>query len=450
MTKDMTNGNSIRLILAFSIPMLFGNLFQQFYNMVDSIVVGRFVSKDALGAVGATGAINFLIIGFLMGICSGFTIKVAQTFGAGDFKAMRSYIANGAYLCGIFTVLLTTLTMIFTRPLLVLMKTPKSLIEDAYSYIIIIFAGIAVIMAYNYLSCISRALGDSKTPLYFLIVASLINVVLDLVFVLSFGLGVKGVGYATVIAQAISAFFCFIYMKKKYTILQFTKEELALDFDKWKSLCQVGIPMALQFSITAIGAIILQVAVNSLGPDSVAAVTSGNRLQMIFTQPMETLGITMATFCGQNLGAGKMHRVKEGITKAMKVSVIYCIVSGILICLCANLLSLIFVKASETVVIAETAHYLRVNAVCYTALGILFVLRNSLQGLGYSFLPMMAGVLELIARTFVSICLLGVLKYTAVCVAGPVAWILADVLLVTVYIIKVVKKPSLVSTPKTV
>lgn len=442
MVKDMTTGNSLKLILAFSIPMLFGNLFQQFYNMVDSIVVGKYVSTNALAAVGATGSLNFLVIGFVMGICTGFNIKVSQSFGSGNHAEMRSYIANGAYLCGIFTAVLTALTLLFTRPVLEWMNTPKEIITDAYDYIIIVFAGIIAIMAYNYLSCILRALGDSRTPLYFLILASLINIVLDLVFVLYFDMGVKGVGYATVIAQGISALLCLAYMKKHYPILQFSREELTFNWNKCKQLMGIGVPMALQFSITAIGSIILQIAVNSLGAASIAAVTAANRLQIMFTQPLETLGLTMATFCGQNLGAGKTERIHEGIRKALQLSLAYCVLLLAIMMIFAPQLSLLFVNAEETAVITQTAEFLRINSLFYSALGVLFILRNGLQGMGFGILPMCAGIVELIGRSVVAICFVSLFQYQAVCIASPVAWILADILLITIYYKKVIKGNS--------
>ena len=438
MTKDLTNGNPLKLIIAFSIPALFGNLFQQFYNMVDSIIVGQYIGKNALAAVGSTGCLNFLVIGFVIGICSGFNILVSQTFGAGDEKNMRGYIANGGYLCVFFTVLLTALTMVFTKPLLRAMHTPEEILEDAYSYVIIIFAGIAAIMMYNYLACILRALGDSKTPLYFLILASIVNVVLDLVFILHFHMGVKGAGYATVIAQGLSGILCLLYIWKRYPILRFQKGELSFDLHKCLRLIYIGVPMALQFSITAIGSIILQIAVNQLGATSVAAVTAANRLQIMFTQPMETLGITMATFCGQNLGAGKKERIHQGVKTSTIITVVYSLLLCMIMLIFAPKLSLLFVNAKETAVLAESALFLRINSLFYITLGILFIYRNSLQGMGYSISPMFAGLLELIGRSVVAICFVGTFHFYAICMASPVAWILADILLVTLYIIKIV------------
>lgn len=436
MEKDLTVGDPLKLIITFSLPMLFGNLFQQLYNMVDSIIVGRFVSTNALAAVGSTGALNFLILGFAIGICTGFGIKIAQAFGAKDYSAMRRYVINGTYWAVIVTVFLTIFTALFTKKALILMGTPDEILEDAYHYIIIIFLGTAAIMGYNYISCILRALGDSKPPLYFLIVASIINIVLDLVFVLNFEMGVKGVGYATVIAQGISAVLSFFYMKKHYPILKMEPEEFAWDQAKGNQLLGIGVPMGLQFSITAIGSVILQAAVNSLGAISVAAVTAGNRLQIMFTQPLETIGLTMATYCGQNLGAQKYDRIHKGIKTALILSFSYSILMCIFMMIFAPYLILLFVKASETVVISQATIFLRLNAIFYVLLGLLFVMRNSLQGLGFSILPMFAGVVELIGRTVVALGFVDAFGFYAVCLASAAAWILADILLVAIYVVK--------------
>ena len=319
MVKDMTYGSPTRLIVNFSIPIVIGNLFQQLYNMVDSIIVGQCIGVDALAAVGATGSLNFLVIGFVLGMCSGFCIPVAQSFGAGDYKRMRRCVMNAYYLSILITVTLTTLTVLLTRPILELMQTPANIIDDAYRYIVVIFGGIFSVLFYNLFSGIWRALGDSRTPLYFLILASLLNVVLDLVFILNFSWGVAGAAYATVISQAVSAALCFVYMRRKLPILAASRDECKIDFRIMGRLLYMGLPMALQFSITAIGSIILQSAVNALGSSVVAAVTAAGKVQMIVTQPMETLGLTMATFCGQNLGAGRIDRVTVGVGNCLLI-----------------------------------------------------------------------------------------------------------------------------------
>lgn len=436
MAKEMTSGKPYKLILGFCIPMIFGNIFQQLYNMVDSIIVGQYVGVDALAAVGSTGAINFLVIGFALGLCSGFSILAAQSFGEGNYKEMRRYVINTVYLCAIAAVILTVSTILLTGPILRITKTPDDIFKDAYDYIIIIFGGISATIFYNMLAGILRALGDSRTPLIFLGVSSVLNVILDLVLIIAFNMGVAGAGFATVISQAVSAVLCLIYMKRNYDILAFEKDELAFSGKRSLKLISIGLPMALQFSITAIGTIIAQSAVNSLGKTAIAAVTAANKIQTIVTAPMESLGITMATYCGQNRGAGKYTRIRAGIRQSLSMSMIYCAAACLVVWFLGGYIGLLFVKSSETEVLRLSVEFLRYNGVFYPTLGILFILRNGLQGMGYSMLPMLAGVSELVARTLVILLFIGTFGFQAACLASPLAWVLADLLLVTVYAVK--------------
>lgn len=442
MTKEMTTGKPYKLILGFTIPLVLGNIFQQLYNMVDTIIVGNYVGVNALAGVGSTGAISFLVIGFALGCCSGFSIMVAQRFGAGDYSGMRKYVANSVYLCTVISVLLTIVTMLLTKPILRIMNTPDEIFNHAYYYIIIIFAGIPATMFYNILAGILRALGDSKTPLIFLGIASVLNIVLDLVLIIGFKMGVAGAGVATVVSQGISAFLCLIYMRKNYDVLKFQKDELKYDTEKSVKLISVGIPMALQFSITAIGSIVLQSAVNALGSSTVAAVTAATKIQTLAIGPMESIGITMATYCGQNRGAKKYSRIRVGILQSILISMIYCIASAIFVSFLGGAMTVMFVSAEQTTpeimkeIISLSVKYLRLNGLFYPALGVLFILRNAIQGMGYSMLPMLAGVSELIARTLVVFGFISAYGYTAACLASPVAWLFADVILISVYIVK--------------
>lgn len=441
MVREMTRGKPLPIIISFCIPLLLGNIFQQIYNMADSIIVGRFIGVNALASVGSTGSLNFLIIGFVLGICSGFCIPVSQQFGAGNIKEMRRYVTNGIYLCIGFIILLTTLTMVFTRQILKLLGTPDDIIDGAYDYIIIIFGGIAVIMIYNYLASVLRSMGDSKTPLYFLAIASVINVGLDLLFVIVFKMGVSGAGLATVIAQAVSVILCIIYIIKNYPILRFNRDEIKPSVTHMLRLLKIGVPMALQFSITAVGSLIMQSAINSLGTNAVAAVTTSNRISMLMSQPMETLGITMATFCGQNLGASKLLRIKKGVSTSFRIQMIYSVIAGIVLWFFGRYLAMIFIDGSETQILDNAAFFLKALGVSYPLLGVLFILRNSLQGMGYSFLPMFAGVCELVARSGVAFLLVESLQFTAVALSAPIAWLLADLLLIPAFII-IMKKLS--------
>lgn len=436
MVNDMTKGKPMKLILAFCIPMLIGNIIQQFYSMVDSVVVGRYIGVDAFAGVSSTGTLTFLVIGFVLGLTSGFSIKVSQSFGAGDYKEMRRYVVNSLYLSGAFAILLTILTVAFTRPLLRVMQTPENILNYAYDYIIILFAGISVTILYNILASILRAVGDSKTPLIFLGIAAFINIVLDLLFVIAFGMGVKGVGYATIIAQVISAILCIIYIKKRYFILHFERDELKLDIRKCKDLVSVGVPMALQYSITAIGTIILQSAVNTLGSAAVAAVGAAIRVQSIAILPMETLGLTMATYAGQNLGAKKYDRIRYGVNRSLILVVAYSLVIYLVMAFFGGSISQLFIKKEEVEIIGDIVRFLRVSGAFYPTIAILFIIRNVLQGLGYSAVTMLAGVSELLARGIIAIAFVGSFGFNAVIFAGPIAWIAADIILIITYIVK--------------
>ena len=322
MVKDLTTGSPARLIIGFSLPLLAGNLFQQFYSMADTIVVGRSIGVDALAAVGSTGAISFLVLGFVIGLTGGFSVVVAQKFGAGDEREVRRAVAMSVYLSVLLTIVLTAVSVLCTRPLLNFMQTPANIYDDAYAYIVVIFAGTGAIIFYNLLSGVLRALGDSRTPLYFLILSSVINVALDLVFILVFGMGVAGAAYATVAAQVLSGLLCLLYMAKKFPILRFHKSDWAWNGRLVVHHLRLGLPMAFQFSVTAIGVMILQGAINGFGSSVVAGYTAASKVEQLTTQPMMTFGITMATYGGQNLGAGRLDRIRQGTRRCVEISTV--------------------------------------------------------------------------------------------------------------------------------
>ncbi len=433
MVRDLTVGNPLKQILFFSIPLVIGNLFQQFYNMADTILVGKFLGVDALAAVGATGSLNFMVLGFATGCCSGLTIRVAQYFGAKDFKNMRRCVTNAFYITLGISVLLTVTTVLLTGPVLRLIQTPENIIEDAYRYIVVIFAGIGVTMLYNLLAGILRALGDSKTPLVFLVLSSVLNVGLDCLFILSFHSGVAGAAYATVISQAVSALLCFLYIKKRFSVLKMERDDFSFYGGHIARMLFIGVPMGLQFSITAVGSVILQGAVNTLGSNAVAAVTAGSKIQALITQPLETLGITMATYCGQNLGAGKIDRIRKGIKNAAFSGIAYAAIGCLLVTFFGRQMAYLFLDPSETAILDEVMTFSIINGLFFPLLALLLVYRNSLQGLGYSVPAMGAGLFELVARTVIAFCLVGNYGYVAVCFANPAAWMAAVVLLLPLY-----------------
>lgn len=436
MKKDMTVGNPLKLILTFAIPLVIGNIFQQFYNMVDSIIVGKYVGKVALAAVGSTSSLNFMIIGFGIGICSGFGIPIAQSFGGKKIDDMKKYIINAFYLCILITIIMTVCTYLALPYILTIMQTPENIYQQAYDYISVIFLGLFATMLYNMLSSILRAIGDSKTPLYFLILSSIINVILDLLLITQFHMGVLGAAYATVIAQLISGIACLVYMKKKTDLLSFEHSQKLFCLSYCLKLINMGLPMALQFSITAIGSVVIQTAVNTLGSDIVAAVTAAMKISVMLTQPLETLGLTMATYGGQNLGARKIKRIFTGLKMSYIIGLVYCVIIFIFVYLSSDLLSLLFIDAKETMIMGCIKQYLLFNSICYYILSILFILRNLLQGLGYSFLAMFGGVAEMIARCIVAFCFVSQYGFMAICIANPLAWIFADIVFITAWIYK--------------
>ena len=429
MTKDMTAGSPMKNIIRFCLPLMLGNLFQQLYNMADTIIVGRFVGKIALSAVGSVGALNFLIIGSVIGLCTGFAIPIAQRFGAQDIQSLKKYVANIIYTSAVLGIVFTVGAVLFTHPLLKLLNTPEEIYQDAYDYIVIIFAGIGATMFYNLLASIVRSLGDSKTPLYFLLFSSVLNVGLDILLITVFHMGVRGASVATVISQLVSGILCFIYVKRSFPILHITKETSKPDFKYIKTLLRNGLPMALQFSITALGSVMLQSCVNGLGADAIAAVTIGGKTQLMIVLPSETIGITMATYCGQNLGAKKLDRIKKGIGSGFILAAIYSVIGMCVARFLGPYISLLFISGSETSVITLAQQYINAGSYFYIILSVLFLLRNSLQGLGYSVTAMMTGVFELFARAVGGFIFVKHFGYDAACFVNPFAWIVADMFL---------------------
>lgn len=445
MEKDLTQGNTLKLIIQFCIPLIGGALFQQFYNIVDTMIVGQFVGVDALAAVGATGSLNFLVIGFAQGLASGFGIPISQAFGAKKQHLMLNTITNAVYLSLAFALGLMILMHFTTYNILTIMQTPSNIIQDSYNYIIIIFYGLICTLAYNILASISRALGDSQTPLKFLILSSVLNIFLDLFMIFNLHMGVRGAAIATIFSQGVSAILCFIYMWHKYPNLRFNKSTRRIRIPIVLNLLKIALPMALQYSITAVGTVILQTAVNSLGSAKVAAIAAGQKLQMFFTQPMDMLGATMATFCGQNLGAKKYDRIYKGIKESMIMVVIYAVLAFVFMYFFGKYLALLFVDSSETAIIADTQSFLVINSTFYFVLGILFVSRNTIQGLGKSALTMFAGAAELIARSVIALIFVNYWGFNAILSANPIAWFAADVILIPTLLIMIrnLKKESL-------
>ncbi len=433
----MTTGSPTKLILSFTLPLLAGNIFQQFYNMVDAIIVGRYVGVQALAAVGATGAMSFFILGFVTGLATGFSVIAAHHFGAGDEQGLKQTVAMSVLLSAAGSVIITAVSCAAVKPLLILMRTPADIIEGAELYITIIFAGIPAILFYNLLSSVLRAIGDSRTPLYFLLISSVVNIILDIIFVVPAGMGVAGAAWATVISQALSCVLCFLYILKQYPILHPRKGDWKYNPHISRKLLKLGIPTALQSSVTAIGVMILQSAVNAFGSTIVAAYTAASKVEQLATQPGFTFGLAMATYTGQNLGAGRIDRVEEGVRKSMILSMIFSIGGGILVICFGGFLTRLFVSGDQTAVIDASRQYLNTVSVFFCVLGTLFIYRNTLQGLGNAFIPLMSGAVELTMRVGVALILSRFIGYTGICLASPIAWAGAVILLVWAYYVNI-------------
>ena len=431
--RDMTKGSPTRIILGFTLPLFLGNVFQQFYNMADTIIVGQFVGTGALAAVGSTGTIMFLITGFATGLGTGFTILTAQRFGAGDMKGMRRSVFTAAVLTVIVSVLVTAVSVIFMHPLLDLMQTPADIYDDAYAYIIVIMWGLAAQMLYNLLSALLRAIGNSKMPLYFLILAAVLNVVLDLVFIINFKMGTAGAAYATVISQGISGLLCLLYIVKAVPIFRLSRRDMVMDGKMMAEQLKVGLPMALQFSITAIGSIMVQTSLNMLGSTLVAAYTAAGKIEQILTQAYVALGTAMANYSAQNVGAGDIPRIRQGFRAATIWGGVYSVVAGVLVMTVGKYLTYLFVSSDAAMLLDSVDLYLKCIGFFFIPLNIVNAYRNGLQGLGYGLLPMTAGVAELAGRGVIAVISARYSSYFGICMAGPAAWVLAGGLLVVLY-----------------
>jgi len=430
---DLTVGSPFRLIIAFAIPMILGNLLQQLYNFVDTMIVGHFLGVDALAGVGATGSINFLILGFCMGMCSGFAIPVAQTYGSKDFVTMRKYIANALYLSVGFSILITLIVSLLCRYILVWMRTPDNVIDYSYVYILTIFIGIPVTFLYNILAGVIRAIGDSKTPLIFLIISTIINIILDYLFIAGLHLGVFGAALATVLAQLLSGIMCIILVIKKLDILHISGSEWEANSYFMKKLCMMGLPMGLQYSITAIGSVILQSSVNMLGSLAVAATTAASKVNMLFLCILDALGASMATYGGQNLGAGRIDRIKKGTLAAVVIGISYSIFAFVAVIFVRVPLIKLFVDKPVPEMVDMAALHVIITTGSLTLLVFVNVLRFVIQGVGFSTFAILAGVFEMIARTIAGLVFIPAFDFVGACVASPFAWLLADCFLVPAF-----------------
>lgn len=432
--SDMTVGSPLRQITKFALPLILGYILQQMYLVIDAAIVGRWIGVGALAAVGASSSIMFLVMGFCNGACAGFAIPVAQSFGAKDYSKMRLYVANAVRISAVMATVVTLLSLMFCRRILQMVNTPADIFHDAYIFLMLQFAAIPLTFGFNLFSGQIRALGNSRQPFYFLITSAVVNVLLDVVLILGCGLGVAGAGIATWLSQALSVILCLWYIHKRMQLLIPKGDERRFDNKRTSILLNNGVPMGLQFSITGIGIIMLQSANNALGTTCVAAFTASMRIKYLFTCVFENIGVAMATYCGQNLGARRMDRVTKGVKDAIKLMLIYFVFTFALIYPFADWMMRLFVDSGETEVVGRAAQFMRIANYFYPALGLLTILRYSIQGLGFSNLSMLSGVMEMIARCGVSLWLVPALAWTGVCLGDPVAWIMADLFLIPAFL----------------
>ena len=428
-TTDLTVGKPLFQILRFALPLVLGTLFQQLYSFADTVIVGRCLGTDALGAVGTTYSLNFLILGFVQGACVGFGIPVAETFGAKDKGGLRKYLFNGALLCVVLSVVFTIFTTLMAGPLLQLIHTPEELYADAVLYIRIIFLGIPATVLYNYASSVLRAMGDSQHPFYFLLAASVLNIGLDYLLIVPMGMGVDGAAIATVLSQLLSGGLCafwFFTRTAKQEELTFRGQGSLLSAGHCKRLAYIGFPMGFEYSVSAIGAVIMQDAINLLGSTAVAAQTAGEKIRQMFTLPMESVGMAMATYVGQNHGAHRTDRIQQGIKDGCTIQLTYCVAAWVVIFFVKPYAVGLVLGDADPAVTAGAIQYLAIMSLLFCFHGLLMIFRNTLQGLGYSVQAIISGVGELIGRSLGGLLAVKTgLGYVGICLSNPFAWGLA-------------------------
>lgn len=422
---DLTQGRPLTQILLFAVPLVLGTVFQQLYSFVDTVLVGRLISVSALAAVGTTYSLNFLILGFVQGLCVGFGILLAQSFGAQDREDLQRYFLSGCVLAVVFSVILTVITVLTAEPLLRLIQTPEDILGMAADYIRVIFLGIPAAMLYNYSAGALRAVGDSRHPFYFLLFSCALNIVLDYVFIVPLGGGVAGAAWATVLSQLISGLLNLYWLLGRIRILKDRRQGIAVSAQHMKRLCVVGLPMGFEYSVSAIGAVVMQGAINSLGSVAVAAQTAGEKIRQMFTLPMESVGMAMATYVGQNYGARRIDRIRQGIRSGLTIQYTYCVAAWLAIFLlkrpCVGL-----VLGETTGAVAEGAvQYLSIMSVLFFIHGSLMIMRNTLQGLGYSLQAVASGVGELLGRSLGGWLAVAGFGFPAICLSNPMAWLFA-------------------------
>lgn len=439
MQQEMTRGNPTKLIISFSIPLLLTNIFQQLYNLADIIIVGHLLGVDALAAVGSSAPIFLVLLLITLGFTGGLTVITAQSFGARNDRDVRRSVTHSLVAGTVLSLILTFFMILFLRPILVWMNVPNEIMNEAYKFMIILSYSLVMIVAYNLLSGFIRALGDSKTPFYFLVFSSILNIILNIIFIYFFNMGVAGSALGTVIAISISVFCCVIYIGKKFPILRLQKEDWKLEWAFMKKHLNIAVPMALQFSVLSLGLIIIQRVCNSFGPDTIAAFTAALRFEQLATQPMVALGIAMATYTAQNYGAGMIGRIRRGVFLTSIISLSISVFIALLVRFVGEEMIHIITNDANENIINTGKSYLNISTLFYFFLGQIFIFRNTLQGMGQSMIPLIAGFTELIMRSFAAIYLADRLGYIGICYASPIAWVGASLVVAVGYMVTIRK-----------
>ena len=432
---DLTQGSVTKQLLLFSLPFLASNLLQALYNLADMLIVGRFCGPVGASAVGLGGQVTILVINLISGLAVGGTVLIAQYIGAKRQEEVAKTVGTMFTLYGICGAVITVVMLLCSRYILIALNTSPEAFDETLAYLNICMGGTIFVVGYNAVSAVLRGMGDSKHPLLFVAIAAAVNVVLDILFVAGFHMGVAGAAYATVIAQVGSGLLCLLYMLRRYPILKLRRDDWRLR----KSWCvqhlKLGLPMALQFSITAVGIMVLQKALNSFGSNTIAAYTAASKVEQLATQPLQTLGITMATYCGQNLGAGRIDRIRRGVVRSVQICVVCCLACGLLVVFGGRFFVGLFLEGDQPAVVEQAQQYLNTIAGFLIVLGLLFIFRNALQGMGSTLVPMLAGAAELVVRVLVAFLLPAVMGYAAICIAGPAAWVGATIPLIVCYLL---------------
>lgn len=434
MIKNMTTGSPAKLILTFALPLLIGNIFQQLYSVTDILIVGRLIGVNALAAVGATAPIYFLFLLIAFGFTGGLTVITAQRFGSDDIEGVRKSITHCFMASTTLSLLISISLICFLKPLLRIMNVPQEIMTDAYNFMIILSGGLVMTVFYNLLAGFLRALGDSRTPLYFLIFSTILNILFNFILIYYFKFGIKGSAVGTVSAITIAVILCLIYIRKNFPIMHISRSHWKFDAKFMRQHLNVALPMAVQFSILALSMMIIQSVCNSFGPDVIAAFTAALRTEQVATQPLVALGLAMATFSAQNWGAGKIKRIRQGVRRAALFSLLISIAASLIVRFIGSDLISVFIKGENPYIVEIGRTYLRISTFFYFFLGMIFIFRNTLQGMGSALIPLFAGITELAMRSFAAVYLAHVIGYKGIFYAGPIAWLGASIVVMTGYV----------------